>query len=59
VVYNATYGSLGAVLILLLYIFVSACVLLFGAEVNVEIYHQLVEDEEEGEKTREANQSDE
>jgi hypothetical protein len=29
-------------------------VLLFGAEVNVEIYYQLVEDEDEGKKTQEA-----
>lgn len=46
-VYNATYGSLGAVLALLLYFFISASVLLFGAEVNVEIYHEVVEDQDE------------
>jgi len=32
--YNATYGSLGAIVILLFYFFLSAAVLLFGAEVN-------------------------
>lgn len=32
--YNKTYGSMGAVIVLLLYFFLSAAVLLFGAEVN-------------------------
>jgi membrane protein len=32
--YNKTYGSMGAVVILLLYFFLSAAVMLFGAEVN-------------------------
>lgn len=35
--YNATYGSLGAVVILLFYFFLSAAVFLFGAEVNAVI----------------------
>ncbi len=35
--YNATYGSLGAVIILLFYFYLSAAVLLFGAEVNAVI----------------------
>lgn len=32
--YNATYGSLGAVVILLFYFFISSAVLLFGGELN-------------------------
>lgn len=32
--YNATYGSLGAVVILVFYFFLSSAVVLFGAEVN-------------------------
>jgi membrane protein len=32
--YNKTYGSLGAVVILLMYFFLSAAVMLFGAEIN-------------------------
>jgi membrane protein len=55
VVYNATYGSLGAVLALLLYFFITASVLLFGAEVNVAIYHKFAKDEKEGEKARETS----
>jgi membrane protein len=48
--YSATYGSLGAVIVLLLYFFVSAAVLLFGAEVNAQIYYRFAEDEDEGEE---------
>jgi membrane protein len=36
--YGATYGSLGAMVILLIYFFVSSAVLLFGAEVNAVIF---------------------
>ena len=32
--YNATYGSIGAIVILMFYFYLSAVVLLFGAEVN-------------------------
>ncbi len=43
--YSATYGSLGAIVLLLLYFFISSAVLLFGAEVNAEVYRETVEDE--------------
>ena len=35
--YNETYGSLGAVVVLLLWIWISALVVLIGAEINAEI----------------------
>ena len=35
--YNATYGSLGAVVVLLLWLYLSAYVLLIGAELNAEL----------------------
>ena len=38
--YNATYGSLGAVVVLLMWLYLSAYVLLLGAELNAEIEHQ-------------------
>jgi membrane protein len=37
--YNVVYGSLGVVFVLLLYFYISAAVLLFGAEVNAAIRH--------------------
>ena len=48
--YNAVYGSLAGVIVLLLYFFISAAIVLLGAELNSELYHQTFEDEgpEEG-----------
>jgi membrane protein len=37
--YGVTYGSLGAAVGLLLYLYLSASVVLLGAEVNAAIYH--------------------
>ena len=37
--YNVIYGSLGVAFVLLLYFYISAAVLLFGAEVNAAIRH--------------------
>ncbi len=37
--YNAMYGSIGAIIILLLYFYLSAAVVLFGAELNAVIEH--------------------
>ena len=45
--YSATYGTLAAVIVLLFYFYISAAVLLFGAEVNSEIYREVAEVEEE------------
>lgn len=38
--YNATYGSLGAVVVVLMWLYISAYVVLLGAEVNAEIERQ-------------------
>jgi len=38
--YNATYGALGAVVVLLMWLYLSAYVLLLGAELNSELEHQ-------------------
>jgi membrane protein len=37
--YDATYGSLAGVVVLLFYFFISGAVLLLGAEINAEVYH--------------------
>lgn len=48
--YDATYGSIGAVIVLLLYFYISAAVLLFGAEMNAVIEHASAEGKDEGDK---------
>ncbi len=48
--YDATYGSIGAVIILLLYFYISAAVLLFGAEMNAVIEHASDQGKSEGDK---------
>ena len=42
--YSATYGSLGAVIALLMWFWVSAFVVLLGAELNAEMEHQTRKD---------------
>ncbi|MES2537981.1 MAG: YihY/virulence factor BrkB family protein [Pseudomonadota bacterium] len=37
--YSVMYGSIGAVIVLLLYLYISAAALLFGAEINAVIEH--------------------
>ncbi|MCO7577034.1 MULTISPECIES: YihY/virulence factor BrkB family protein [Pseudomonas chlororaphis group] len=48
--YNAMYGSIGAIIVLLLYFYISAAVLLLGAEMNAVIEHMSAEGKEPGEK---------
>jgi membrane protein len=42
--YDKTYGSLGAVIGFLTWMWLSATVVLFGAELNAEIEHQTARD---------------
>jgi membrane protein len=42
--YDATYGSLGAAIALMIWMWMSTIVVLFGAELNAEIEHQTAED---------------
>ena len=46
--YDATYGSLGAAIGLMMWMWVSAIVILFGAELNSEIEHQTARDSTTG-----------
>lgn len=48
--YNAMYGSIGAIIILLLYLYLSAAVLLLGAELNAVIEHHSREGKNPGER---------
>jgi membrane protein len=47
--YNETYGALGAVAVLLLWFFISAFIILLGAEINAEAERQTREDSTTGE----------
>lgn len=47
--YNKVYGSVGALVILLMWFFISAYALLLGAELNAEMEHQTVVDTTVGE----------
>jgi membrane protein len=42
--YDATYGSLGAAIGLMMWMWISSIVILFGAELNSEIEHQTIRD---------------
>jgi membrane protein len=46
--YSATYGSLGAVVALLTWMYLSAYAFVFGAELNSEIEHQTAQDSTTG-----------
>jgi membrane protein len=48
--YNATYGSLGAAVGLMMWLYISAIVVLLGAELNAEIEHQTARDSTVGEE---------
>ncbi|QKZ06458.1 MULTISPECIES: YihY/virulence factor BrkB family protein [Pseudomonas] len=48
--YNAMYGSIGAIIVLLLYFYISSAVLLLGAEMNAVIEHMSEEGKEPGHK---------
>lgn len=48
--YNAMYGSIGAIIVLLLYFYISAAVLLLGAEMNAVIEHMSSDGKDPGEK---------
>ena len=48
--YNVTYGSLGAAVGLMMWLWISATVVLLGAELNAEIEHQTAQDSTVGEE---------
>lgn len=46
--YNETYGSLGAIVVVLMWLFISATVVIVGAELNAEIERQTDHDSTQG-----------
>jgi membrane protein len=48
--YNATYGTIGGIIILMTWFYVSSLAVLFGAEINAEIEHASPYGKEPGEK---------
>ncbi|QLL11993.1 YihY/virulence factor BrkB family protein [Pseudomonas chlororaphis] len=48
--YNAMYGSIGAIIVLLLYFYISSAVLLLGAEMNAAIEHMSSDGKNPGER---------
>ena len=46
--YNATYGSLGAVIGFMIWLWLSTIVVLLGGEINAEMEHQTAQDTTEG-----------
>jgi membrane protein len=48
--YNATYGSLGAVVGLMMWLWISTIVVLLGAELNAEVEHQTARDSTVGDE---------
>ncbi|HEX7047940.1 MAG TPA: YihY/virulence factor BrkB family protein [Gammaproteobacteria bacterium] len=49
--YNATYGSIGAVIILMLWLYIAGLVILIGSEINALLEHYSPEGKRKGEKT--------
>lgn len=49
--YNKTYGSIGAVIVLLTWLYLTGLFLLIGGEINAEVEHTAREGKEPGEKT--------
>lgn len=48
--YDKTYGSIGAVIVLLLWLYLSGFIILIGAEINAVVEHSSKEGKEPGEK---------
>ena len=48
--YNATYGSIGAVIVLLTWMYVTGLFILIGGEINAEIEHASASGKDPGEK---------
>lgn len=54
--YDKTYGSIGAVIVLLLWLYISGFIILIGAEINAVIEHSSQEGKEPGEKVEDEHE---
>lgn len=52
--YNATYGSLGAVITLMLWLYIAGLVILLGSEINALVEHYSAEGKDKEEKRQSA-----
>jgi len=50
--YNATYGSIGGVIVLMLWFYLSSLALLVGAEINSQIHRAELDDGPQGKRRR-------
>jgi membrane protein len=48
--YNATYGSIGTVIVLMLWLYISGLIILLGSEINATIEDYSPDGKEKGEK---------
>jgi membrane protein len=53
--YNATYGSLGAMIVLIVWLYIVGLVLLIGSEINALFEHYSPEGKEKGQKKEPSN----
>ncbi len=49
--YDATYGSVGAVIVLMMWLYIAGLAILFGSEINALIEHHAADGKEKGERT--------
>jgi membrane protein len=54
--YDATYGSIGAVIVLMLWLYLAGLVILFGSEINALIEHYAPEGKVKGEKAEDPSE---
>jgi len=56
--YSATYGSIGAAIVLMLWLYIAGLVVLFGSEVNALIEHHPPDGKEKGEHAEGEKEAD-
>lgn len=57
-VYSATYGSVGAVIVLMLWLYIAGLVILFGSEINALVEHHSAQGKLKGERSEGESEQD-